>query len=374
MPEGFTKGDRSKLAVVMIDDDPLKVTLRNLSPKTISEDNGKATFEVHIMDRGLATVPNPKPEGFDKMSLGEQYGLKAVLNYSAKASNGALKNEDFTTSADPTDFHKCPDRRTCEVTVTAKDDNYYEGTEGVEISLSTSSTHEAASIRITGDPLSLSIEDDDMVPSVKLSVDADTGTDSVQNSLAEDGGEKMVRVTATLEGGSVFPEAKTVTVEVGAADDDATEDTDYTRVGTQRITINEGETSGYVDFPLTPTQDVLHEGNETISVNGMLEGVEVEDTTITITDDDSAPSGITLSVDTNGSTEGTPSTVAEDAEATVVTVTATVNGETRYVDAKTVAVSVADGTCRIPCGLRRRGELRHHHCWRAPPARPAVLP
>ena len=348
MPEGFTKGDRSKLAVVMIDDDPLKVTLRNLSPKTISEDNGKATFEVHIMDRGLATVPNPKPEGFDKMSLGEQYGLQAVLNYSAKASNGALKNEDFTTSADPTDFHKCPDRRTCEVTVTAKDDNYYEGTEGVEISLSTSSTHEAASIRITGDPLSLSIEDDDMVPSVKLSVDADTGTDSVQNSLAEDGGEKMVRVTATLEGGSVFPEAKTVTVEVGAADDDATEDTDYTRVGTQRITINEGETSGYVDFPLTPTQDVLHEGNETISVNGMLEGVEVEDTTITITDDDSAPSGITLSVDTNGSTEGTPSTVAEDAEATVVTVTATVNGETRYVDAKIVAVSVADGSAASP--------------------------
>ena len=55
-----------------------------------------------------------------------------------------------------------------------------------------------------------------------------------------------------------------------------------------------------------------------------------------------------MSVDTNGSTAGTPSTVAEDAGATVVTVTATVNGTTRYVEAQTVAVSVVDNTAASP--------------------------
>ena len=104
-------------------------------------------------------------------------------------------------------------------------------------------------------------------------------------------------------------------------------------------------------FTVATTEDTLHEGNETFLVElTSPEGgtIDTAEATGTITDDDDAPTGITLSVDTNGATAGTPSTVAEDAGATVVTVTATVNGETRYVDAKTVAVSVADNTAASP--------------------------
>ena len=61
-------------------------------------------------------------------------------------------------------------------------------------------------------------------------------------------------------------------------------------------------------------------------------------------DDDATPGGITLTA--------SPDTVAEGAGATLVTVTATVprrrSGTTRYAEARTVTVSVADGTAASP--------------------------
>ena len=308
---------------------------------------------------------------------------------------------------------------------------------------------------------SIMLTSDDDAPAITLTVDADKDTDNVQTSVAEDGGVKTVRVTATLDGTTRLEEAADLTLAVGKSSDTAVEGTDYTNIADRTITIGAGVASVTDDFTLTPTNDDLYEGSETISLDGTLTGVAVTDTSLTltdddtqpsfavadasaaegdaitftvtrsgamdnavsvkwntkaatgagsastsdysemttatkldfakgvgtqtftvattedvlhegnetflveltepagaiisdaqatgtITDDDAAPSGITLSVDTNGSTSGTPSTVAEDAGATVVTVTATVNGETRYVDAKTVAVSVADGTAASP--------------------------
>ena len=121
------------------------------------------------------------------------------------------------------------------------------------------------------------------------------------------------------------------------------------RTTAQTLTFAKGVSSQ--DFTVVTTEDVLAEGDETFLVeltDAVGATITTTEATGTITDDDAAPSGITLSVDTNGSTSGTPSTVAEDAGATVVTVTATVNGTTRYVDAKTVVVSVDDGTAASP--------------------------
>ena len=195
----------------------------------------------------------------------------------------------------------------------------------------------------------ITITDDDAAPSaITLSVDTNAGGNGTPTSVGEEAGATTVRVTATITSATRFAANQAVTFEVGKSADTATESTDYTEVGTLTITIDGGEASGYVDFTLTPTSDVLDEPNETISVHGTQANITFTDATITITDDDAAPSGITLSVDTNGAEDGTPSTVAEDAGATVVTVTATVNGATRYVDAKTVAVSVDDDTAASP--------------------------
>ena len=92
-------------------------------------------------------------------------------------------------------------------------------------------------------------------------------------------------------------------------------------------------------FTVATTEDVLHEGNETFLVELTEPAggtIDTAQATGTINDDDAAPTGITLTV--------SPATVGEGAGETEITVTATVNGTTRYVDAKTVTVSVGGGT------------------------------
>ena len=217
--------------------------------------------------------------------------------------------------------------------LTPTDDVVHEGTEMIDV------TGASGSLTIT--KASITLTDDDTAPmAMTLSVDADMGTPGIQTSLAEDGGAKKVRVTAMLGGSSTFTEAKTVTLEVGADADSATEGTDYAEVERQSININAGAESGYVEFTLTPTQDVLHEGSEAISLDGTLTGVTVTDSKIMLNDDDGAPTALTLSVDADTGTDGTQTTIAEDGGAKTVRVTATITGETRFVETKTVTVEV----------------------------------
>ena len=191
----------------------------------------------------------------------------------------------------------------------------------------------------TAKSVAVTVTDDDAPPSgITLTASPD--------SVTENGGAKTITVTAAVNGATRYAEARTVSVSVGGGT--AVSGTDYTAVDSFDITIGAGEDDASNTFTLTPENDVLAEDNETIDVTGTLSGVTITPDEITITDDDAAPTGITLSVDTNGSTPGTPSTVAEDAGGTVVTVTATVNGTTRYVDAKTVVVSVDDDTAASP--------------------------
>ena len=84
---------------------------------------------------------------------------------------------------------------------------------------------------------------------------------------------------------------------------------------------------------MTPTNDTLVEGNETISVDGTSADLTVNGTSATLTDD-AAPE-VNLSVQ--------PSSVSEGAGATSVTVTATFsNGSTHATDTS-VTVSVGAG-------------------------------
>ena len=88
-------------------------------------------------------------------------------------------------------------------------------------------------------------------------------------------------------------------------------------------------------FTLTPVNDALANGDETVTVSGTLgvPSLSVIPTTVTIRDDDTAPTGITLTV--------APTEVAEDGGGQTVTVTATVDGESRFVADQVVTVSVA---------------------------------
>ena len=146
-------------------------------------------------------------------------------------------------------------------------------------------------------------EDDARPNTVMLSVDADTGADGIQSTVDENGGEKTARVTATLLSGStVGNQSATVAITVGKSTDTATEGSDYTQVNNFDITIPSRSVSGSATFQLAPINDTLDEDDETISVEGALQGATVSGKSITISDDDDEP--VVSVTDAKGVNEG----------------------------------------------------------------------
>ncbi len=82
-------------------------------------------------------------------------------------------------------------------------------------------------------------------------------------SVAEDASATAITVTGTLNGAARTNDT-TMTVEVGASGDAATEGTDYATVADLTLTIDAGETTGTASFTLTPTDDDVAEGDETL--------------------------------------------------------------------------------------------------------------
>ena len=297
---------------------------------TINDDDGQPSFAVAdaSANEGDAITFTVTRSGAMDNAVSVKWNTKAATDA------GAASTSDYTvmTTATKLDFAKGVSRQT--FTVATTEDVLHEGNETFLVELT-----EPVSAIISDAEATGTINDDDAEPTgITLTVSPAT--------VGERAGETEITVTATVNGTTRYVDAKTVTVSVGGGT--AISGTDYDTVTNFDITIAAGEASKVGTFDLTPKQDDLHEGSETINVSGTSDSLTITPATVTINDDDAAPSGITLSVDTNGSTAGTPNTVAEGAGATVVTVTATVNGTTRYVDAKTVAVSVADNTAASP--------------------------
>ena len=151
-------------------------------------------------------------------------------------------------------------------------------------------------------------------------------------SVAEGAGDTEVVVTATLDAGA-RPEATEVTVSVGDMGDSATSGTDYDAVNNFTVTISSGQTSGTGTFTLTPMDDNVAEGEETLTVSGSADGLTGDTAALTLTDDDPASTAIALTLN--------PTSVAEDAGGTEVTVTASLDAGART-EATEVTVSVGD--------------------------------
>ncbi len=109
---------------------------------------------------------------------------------------------------------------------------------------------------------------------------------SVSPSLVgESAGQTTVTVTGMLDGAPRQVETA-LTVSVGAAADAAVAGTDYTAVADFPLTILAGRSSGTAIFSLTPTADDLDEADETLTVDGTVEGLTVEAAALTVEDDD----------------------------------------------------------------------------------------
>ena len=158
-------------------------------------------------------------------------------------------------------------------------------------------------------------------------------------SVGEDDVATAVVVTATLVG-SASPTATEVTVSVGASGDGATAETDYQAVSDFTVTVPAGMISGTGTFTLTPEQDQVAEGDEEITIAGT-SALPVTGTELVLKDDDTASTGVTLSV--------APESVGEDAGATDVVVTATLDGSASPTATEvTVSVgAVGDGATEV---------------------------
>ena len=171
----------------------------------------------------------------------------------------------------------------------------------------------------------LTITDDDTAPTaVTLSLNP--------TAVGESAAATAVTVTASLNN-SPLPTATTVTVSRTGGT--ATSGTDYPAVTDFVITIPSGQTSGTAQLSFDPTGDSLAEGDETVILTGSATGLTAGTATLTITDDDTAPTAVTLSLN--------PAAVGESATATTVTVTASLNNSP-LPTATTVTVSRTGGT------------------------------
>ncbi|MXX07032.1 MAG: hypothetical protein F4Z71_09750, partial [Gammaproteobacteria bacterium] len=205
-------------------------------------------------------------------------------------TNAATAGEDYT-AANGTATIAAGDAKAT-VTVNTTDDVRDEPAETflVELSSPTSATLSSSASNAAG-----AINDNDKAPTgVTLTASPD--------SVGEGDDPATVTVTAAVTGGTTYDAATEVTVSVGASDDTATEGTDYDTQDDFTITIGAGNASASKDFTLTPKQDDLREGSESISVDGNAgQTIAVTGDTITLTDDDGQPS---FSVANASATEG----------------------------------------------------------------------
>ena len=168
------------------------------------------------------------------------------------------------------------------------------------------------------DSARVTLYDDDGAP-IALSVDPMT--------VSEGAGATTVTVTASTS--TTFTDAKVLPITVAGSG--LASAVDFTDVPGFDLTLAANESSISGTFTLTPTDDVVDEEDEMLSITSSHAEVGTPATLI-LQDDDNAPDGVTLSV--------SPHEVREDDGATTITVTASVSGSTLYASEKMMNVTL----------------------------------
>ena len=144
--------------------------------------------------------------------------------------------------------------------------------------------------KVTAGDVSVTVDDDETALTLTVS----------PASLDEHRRGAVVTVTAALDG-ATRDAPTTLTLSVGAADDAATEGTDYAMVSDLILKIPSGESSGKVRFRFATIEDFIDEPDEALSitVTGRAAGFEVIGTTLSIIDNDErgvqiSPTSLTL--------------------------------------------------------------------------------
>ena len=258
----------------LVDDEAVPTVTLSVNPRSFAEDDSATAVTV------TATLSGT-------MSAEARVAL-ALAGTATSADYGVTGSQSITVAA-------LVSSNTTTLTFAPVQDVVYEGDETIEVS--------GAATGLVVISATLTLTDDEAVPTVALSVNP--------ANFAEDDPATPVTVTATLSG------AISTQTTVGLTLAGTATSADYAVAGTPAITVAALAMSNTTVLTLTPVQDLVYEGDETITVSGTVAGLVVTGTTLTLTDNEPVPT-VTLSV--------APASFAEDDSATAVSVTASASG------------------------------------------------
>ena len=148
-----------------------------------------------------------------------------------------------------------------------------------------------------------------------------------QSSVRESGESASISVKATLS--APAPVAETIKFTLGAPSEgaQAIRDVDFSATLHGNVAIAEGATEATTSLTLTPIDNGNTDGNRVVGVHATASGGSAS-ADITIADDETASTSISLSAD--------PHTVNENADNTELTITATLDGKVLDADAEVI--------------------------------------
>ena len=254
----------------------------------ISVKNGASSAQATIAASDPITVNITGPSNVDEGEATGNYtvslspaGVKPTADLTVSYGTGggsATAGTDYTSKSGTLTFTNAA-AGSQTFTVSTKEDSIDEGTgETFTVTISGPSGGGGATPTIGTASVTTTITDDDDAPSgITLSASP--------NTLGEDDAATSVMVKATLNGGTTRTEATVVTI--GTLTGSATKGTDYTTTTLASITIPANGDSGTGSFTITPTDDTVVEGDETITIPGTTTvDLSVTAATVTLTDDD----------------------------------------------------------------------------------------
>ena len=286
------------------------------------------------------TLVDPDDETSPVSSIGESAEATSV-KVTATLNDAAVKTTTnmvltFAGSAVTTDYSITPDTPPPKVT-------FNPGEHEASITISIHPTHDlidendetivvGVSSTLTVTTATIDLTDDDTASNVTLTVDESNVREADGGTLFLDTGvATRVTVTATIDDGITRLVDTAVTLSLSGTANKGTaygDGIDYKVSSTApgSITIGEGDNSATTTFTITPQQDSLTEGDETITVGGTVSDLTLSSADITLRDDDTASTSLSLYICCpSGSV---PRTLFETSGSTSLGVSATLDGGT----------------------------------------------
>ena len=255
LPAGVLAGDPASATVAIVDGD-------------VTVSFGQADYAVAEGESVTITV-----------KLSEAPGRQVEIPLTKQNRGGAVE-DDYTGVPESVIFGSADTEQS--FTITAVDDAV-DDDDGESVKLSFGAALPAGVL--AGEPAAatVAIDDNDAPPpGVRAPGVAEVKLTVTPTTVSEDAGATELTVTAELTGKGTLLTATEIELAVS---DGTASGADYTASGAT-LTIGVGVASGTATVTLTPVDDRLDEGNETVKVGGTAGNLEVASAPVTITDND----------------------------------------------------------------------------------------